>query len=205
VKIFVPLHIVAITAWSLPNAPDAYRTNPRLLKIKTGSVKETVQSSAEMLRNGFLLGNERYVKDSPLKFYLLVTGFWQYWDMFSPNPASVDVYATIFVNYADGTKKQYPYPRVYDLPIQQKFMKERWRKFFERAGTSDYRYLWQPFGQKVARDMYTDPKNPPVSVELHRHELVVAPPGAPVNTKYSDELFYTVYVDRAVLNREKGW
>lgn len=205
VKIFVPLHIIAITSWSLPNAPDVYRNDPSKLQIKTGSAKEAVQTTAEYLRNGFLLANEHYVKASPLQHYLLVTGFWQYWDMFSPNPASVDLYATIIVNYKDGEKKTYPYPRVYDLPIQQKFMKERWRKFFERASSSDYRFLWKPLGDSVAYAMYTDPKNPPVSVELHRHQLVIAPPGEPVNTEYSDEIYYTVYIDVAQLKKEKGW
>lgn len=205
IKVWLPLHIIAITAWSLPYAPAAYRGSPEKLKIKGDTFIAKVQSGAEVARNGFLYANERYVKDSPLKQYLLFTGFWQYWDMFSPNPASVDNYATIYVNYADKTRKKYPYPRIYELPLHQKFMKERWRKFFERAGTGEYNYLWKPLGLAVAADMFDDPNNPPVSVELHRHQLVIAPPGEKQETEYSDELFYTVYVDRAELKRRKGF
>jgi|ERR1044072_613571 hypothetical protein len=205
IKIWLPLHIIAITAWSLPYAPASYRDSPNKFKIKGNTLPQKMQSSAEMLRNGFLYGNEKYVKNSPLKQYLLFTGFWQYWDMFSPNPASVDNYATIVVNYANGAKKNYPYPRIYDLPLHEKFMKERWRKFFERAGTGEFSFLWKPFGNFVALSMFDDPKNPPVSVELHRHQLVIAPPGKPVNTEYSDELYYTVFIDQAELRRKKGF
>jgi hypothetical protein len=206
VKIFVPLHIVAITSWSLPNAPEQFTGDkPRAkLGIKTNSPVALVSSTAEYIRNEFLLGNQLYVKQSPFKFYLLTTGYWQYWDMFSPNPASIDQYSDAMVYYSDGTKKKYQYPRIFSMSLGQKFMMERWRKFFERAGSSQYRYLWPIFGQRVALMNFTDPNNPPVKIELHRHEMVIKPPGEPQNHDYTDELYWTYMVDVAALGKERG-
>jgi hypothetical protein len=205
VKIFVPLHILAITSWALPDPPQEYMgEHPKSLAIRTSSTTAFVQSSAEMLRNGFLVGNRNYLKMSPLRFYLLSTGFWQYWDMFSPNPASTDIWSDSVVTYADGSSKVYHYPRIYDLPIPQKFMKERWRKFFERAGNQGYQFLWPVFGQRVALLNYNDPKNPPVKVDLRRHSMAIAAPGKPEDTTYTEETYYRYVVDQEKLRQDKG-
>src|SRR4051812_8909092 len=92
VKAFVAFHVLAITAWTLPLAPKEYRSEggkpPKTpLDISTKSVPDFFTSVAEYGKYGLLLGNQKYLKDSPVQFYLLSTGFWQYWDMFSPNPA----------------------------------------------------------------------------------------------------------------------
>jgi hypothetical protein len=206
VKIFVPLHIIAITSWCMPETPREYKgSSPKVkLQIKTGSPGEFVSSLAEYLRTKLLIGNEVLLKDSPEKFYLLTTGFWQYWDMFAPNPSNVDVYADAMVYYKDGTTRPYQYPRIFTLSFGQKFLKERWRKFFERAGDSRYRYLWPAFGQRVALMCFDSPNNPPVRVELHRHEMVINPPGQPQNTAYSDELYYSWVVNQTQLRQDKG-
>jgi hypothetical protein len=207
VKIFVPFHIIAITSWSLPDAPAQYMGSPPKvpLQVKTSNPSAFVSSSAEYLRTEFLMGNELYVKTSPVKLYLLTTGFWQYWDMFSPNPASIDVYADEMVYYRDGTKRLFRYPRIHDLPIPQKFMKERWRKFFERAGNAQYRYLWPVFAQYIALMSFDDPRNPPVKIELHEHSMTVQPPGVFDDQRYKDELYYTYQVDQSQLRKDKGF
>ncbi|MFI5385168.1 MAG: hypothetical protein ACHQ50_03515 [Fimbriimonadales bacterium] len=203
VKIFVPLHIIAITSWALPNAPSKYDGDPpkEKLAIKTDSPGVFASSAAEYLRSEFLIGNTKFVKDSPLKFYLLSTGFWQYWDMFAPNPSDTDLYGDAVITYADGAKRRYQYPRIYLMPIGQKFMKERWRKFFERAGTSSYAYTWPVFAQRVALMNFDDPRDPPIAVELHRHQMRIQPPGAPENHDYTDVVYYTYRVDVARLRK----
>lgn len=207
VKIFVPLHIIAITAWSLPEPPSQYLGNPPAvsLKIETGTPRAFFTSSAEYVRNEFLIANHTYLKDSPIKLYLLTTGFWQYWDMFSPNPSSVDVYADAVVYYADGSTKKYQYPRMFEMSLGQKFLRERWRKFFERAGNDQYRYLWPVFGQCVALYNYEDPNNPPVKIDLHRHFMAIKPPGQPENREYTDEMYYTYFVNVDQLRKDKGF
>lgn len=205
VKVFVLLHIIAITSWSLPYAPSQYLGNPpkTTLRVRTDNPVAFFTTSAEYLRNEFLIGNQLYVKDSPLKFYLLSSGFWQYWDMFAPNPASIDVYGDAIITYMDGTKRRYAYPRIYSMPIPEKFMKERWRKFYERAGSSDFDYLWPIFAQHVAEMNFDNPKNPPIRVELHRHELEIKPPGVRQPTEYTDEVYFTWHVNRDALLEDK--
>lgn len=206
VKVFVPIHIVAITSWSLPNAPTKYASTPpqEKLAIKTDSLPALASSSAEYLRTEFLIGNSRFVKDSPLKVYLLSTGFWQFWDMFSPNPAFIDMYGDAVLTYSDGSRGRYQYPRMFRLSLGEKFMKERWRKFYERGGSDSYRYLWPTFAQRVALMNYDNPQNPPVMVQLHRHEMVIQPPGKPEKQDYTDELYFTYRVDQAKLRRDQG-
>lgn len=208
VKVFVPIHLIAITSWSLPYAPREFVGNPpqKRLSLRTDSFPELMQSAAELVRNEVLIGNQVYVKDSPLKFYLLGTGFWQYWDMFSPNPANVDLYCDAFVSYRDGSRKHYEYPRMFNLSLSRKFIKERWRKFFERVSDPRFRYLWNSFGRRIALESFDDPANPPTVVELHRRSLDINPPGVPPNRTYRDELFYTYRVsDLAGLRRDKGF
>jgi hypothetical protein len=208
VKIFVPLHIIAITSWAIPYAPSEYMGNPPRSRpeIRTGNPIQAVSSSAEYARNEFLIGNELYVKNSPLKLYLLATGFWQYWDMFAPNPANTDLYCDAMVYFRDGSARRYEYPRIFTLSLGQKFLKERWRKFFERAGSTGpkFAYLRPVFAQRIALMNYADPQNPPVRVELHRHQMVINAPGMPENHAYSDEMFFRWTVNQPQLRRDKG-
>jgi hypothetical protein len=171
IKIFVAIHIVAITSWSLPTSPK----NEKLGIDKTNA-KTVFQSTGRLISDGTLYLNDNYVKDSPLKFYLLFTGFWQYWDMFSPNPAGIDFYGTYTITYMNGSKQEYTFPRMYELPISKKYITERYRKFYERAHTEGDKWEWPIFAQRVALAHYTDKNNPPVSVALTRHWYTITYP-----------------------------
>jgi hypothetical protein len=151
VKLFVAFHVIAITSWSLPNSSPA---------IASGKVAPSTVSDWILYKNDILL------KPSVIKPYVLATGFWQSWDMFSPNPANEDIYADAEVFYKDGSVKHYQYPRMYELPLAEKYAKERYRKFFEHANTDEA--LWPYFAQRIA-DLNYNEKNPPVKVALHRH------------------------------------
>lgn len=192
IKVFVLLHIIAITSWSLPNAPSTDFAQLRqivahgdpsfapanasgLQKIRAAIVPR-LQAAGRIVSDGTLYENQVYVKDSPAKFYLLFTGFWQYWDMFSPNPASIDFYGTALVCYKDGTAKNYQFPRMYTMGIPKKYVSERYRKFYERAHTEDDSWIWPIFAQRVALINDYDPNNPPVKIVLTRHWYQIAPP-----------------------------
>ena len=184
VKIFVGLHIFAITAWCLPKPPDP---------ILNGTVPPRGS-------DWLLFGNYRYVKTfPPLIDYLMVTGFWQYWDMFAPNPASADFYADAIVTYRDGSTKIYNYPRIEKMPVGEKYVSERYRKFFERVRQDEFSYLWPAFGQVIAQKMDVDPKNPPVSVKIRRNWIDVQPPGTPQWKSYRGFIFFDYIVDQRAL------
>ena len=190
-KAFVLFHIFAITVWAIPEPPE---------NIRNGKVSP--QGS-----DYILLWNWNYLKTTTgpvtiqpiLSDYVLCTGFWQYWDMFAPNPASADFYGDGIVKYKDGTEKLWNYPRIEKMPIPEKFMMERYRKFFERVRLDDNAFLWATFAQRVAEEMDADPKNPPVNVRLRRNWIEVQPPDRTQWTKYNSYFFYDYTVDQVEL------
>ncbi len=184
VKALVGFHVLATTIWALPNPPQP---------VADGKVQPR---AAQWL----LFWNGKYLKaQSLVRSYLFVTGTWQYWDMFAPNPASMDWYCTAEVEYKDGTKRTVEYPRMFKLGIGEKYVKERFRKFFERAHDDGKPILWPSFGQAMARRATTDPKNPPVVVRLRRHWLQIEPPGKPQPTEYNSYEYYAYVVDQRLL------
>jgi hypothetical protein len=118
--------------------------------------------------------------------------------MFSPNPAQIDFWSDAEVIYRDGTRKHYQYPRIYLMPIPEKYPNERFRKFFERANDDNYPYLWPQFGLRIAY-LHDDPKNPPVKVRLTRHWRQVAPPGKPQPKDYNHYMYFEYTVDQGKL------
>ena len=200
VKAFVLWHLFCIIAWSLPNPPASKVTGEEAKKLRN-------------LPNRFLQTNSDYIKGNkfpemkahPVRNYMNATGFWQSWGMFSPNPANVDVWIDATVTFQDGSQARFPYPRMKTMPIWKKYFKERYRKFVENTHLESVQYKWPPIGARIAYLSYSDPKNPPVLVELHRHWKEILPPPEPPPEKYSDYLFYTHTVDLKKLRSDAGY
>lgn len=187
VKVLVALHLVAIASWSLPNPAPG---------VMNGKVPP---------RGNEVLLHQNYQKlklNPAVRKYLFVTGAWQYWDMFAPNPSSVDVWGDAIVVRKDGTRDTYQYPRIALMPIPQKYMMERYRKFFERVSTEEYSYLWPQFSRVIARKMNGDPANPPVKIILRRHRQPIPKLGEFVMPPYSNEEFFTYTVKSEDLSEE---
>ena len=189
---FVVFHVVAITIYALPKPSQA-----------------VLDGKIEPRGSDFLLKyNQQVFKESsPIYGYLFVTGMWQYWDMFAPDPAQTDMWCSADVEYLDGTKKPFAYPHIKDLSIPLKFISERHRKFLERAAQDNMAYFWPPFGQAIAYQAATDPNNPPVSVTLIRHFQPVARHDSknPQEPPYSTYAYYNYVVDQEKLYSDKGW
>lgn len=186
VKVLVALHVIAVTIWALPRPADS---------IMDGKVPPA--------GTGWLLyWNAKYLKElNPIKAYLLCTGNWQYWDMFAPDPAGIDWYCTATVTYRDGSVREILYPRMYSLSLPMKYVKERFRKFYERAHDEKNPRLFPVFAQAMALRAYDDRANPPMKVALFRHWLTVADPGQPQETAYHAYNYYTYAVDSEWLKR----
>ncbi|AIE83404.1 hypothetical protein OP10G_0036 [Fimbriimonas ginsengisoli Gsoil 348] len=188
IKAFVVFHLFCITVWATPAPQEAVRTG-----------------KAKPLGSDYLLvWNDRYLKTiQPLRTYLFVSGFWQYWDMFAPNPAQIDFWVDSEVIYRDGTKKYYLYPRMFLLPLPNKYAQERYRKYFERANDEGYTYLWPLFARRIAY-LNDNPKNPPVSVRLTRHWYQVMPPDKPQWKDYNKFMYYEYAVDQKELQKMRN-
>jgi len=183
VKLFVLFHIIAITSWAMPNPPSS---------VESGKMSPAGSQWVPYW-------NKKYLKTfPPLTDYLMITGFWQYWDMFAPDPAQSDTWGDAQVVFRDGSVKHYQYPRMFLLPIHLKHVKERYRKYFERANSDDYNYLWPQFALRIA-SQFDDPENPPVSVKLYRHWITIAPAGQPQPQEYNTYMYYQYVVDQKQL------
>jgi len=131
-------------------------------------------------------------------YYVESLGFWQYWDMFAPNPAQEDIWLDAIVVFQDGSEKTVRYPRIADMTIYDKYLNERYRKYAERIYSQPYTWKWPHIAHWFAAKAYTDKANPPVFVKLRRHFYRVLPPGNPVPTTYTTLEYYS-----AVINQEQ--
>ena len=189
---FVVYHVVAITTYALPKPSDLvldHKVEPR------GS-------------DSLLMLNYNECKQWAIFYgYLYPSGFWQYWDMFAPDPSQVDTWCDAEVKFLDGTKTTFQYPRMKDLSIPEKFIRERHRKFYERVNSEKSPYFWPPFAQAIAYQTATDPNSPPVQVTLIRHfqEIMRHDKPQPVEPPYKSYRYFTYVVDQHKLFADKGW
>jgi hypothetical protein len=63
--------------------------------------------------------------------YLLWSGLFQDWNMFSPMPKATNTYLQAVIIYKDGSTQMWDFPRMELLSLTQKYSKERYRKFVE--------------------------------------------------------------------------
>ncbi len=196
IKFFVAFHLFAITIYALPLPPEGVRSG-KLQPFGTDWI---------------LYLNWKFAKPFPLvQSYTFSTGFWQYWDMFGPDPVFKDQYCTSQVIYQNGKVADYQYPRMALLSIPDKFLLERYRKFYERAHDLDESeqsglkgYVRQRFAQRIAllNDKY--PGNPPVEVKLYFHEWEVPKPGGNLTPKYTSFKYFDYIVDQDQLAYDKA-
>ena len=194
VVFLVAFHVLAITIYALPKPMDA---------VMEGKVEPNIIQGA-------LAYNQKVIKESsPIYGYLLPTGFWQYWDMFAPDPAQTDYWSDAEVTYLLGQTKTFSYPHIKNLSLGQKFIYERHRKFYERVNmdTVQAAYLRATFAQSIAFQMADDPQNPPVKVVVTTHFLPVPRHDKPVAAEppYSKILLIAYVVDQHKLFADKGW
>ncbi len=191
VKALWVFHVVMISLWSLPHAPPA---------VLAGRSTGTPVDMALKL-------SDKGVREGPLKYYLMSTGLWQYWDMFAPDPLRLDYYVDAVVRYEDGTLREAKFPRLADMPVLSRYAKERYRKYIERVQGDEAYFLQPELAQWIALQNFDDPKNPPVGVNIRRHSRRIPAPPEPVNPnrRFNEEVIYPSMVDQVRLYKAKGW
>jgi len=188
VKAFVVFHIIAITIWALPNPPEGYANGDLKLGIDPNSPGGIPGSLSRLITDAPMVWKANYGRDAFFKYYTLSTGFWQYWDMFAPNPIGYDVYCTADVRFADDTYITYKYPRMYDLDVFRKYLGERYRKFFERVNGMPF--TWSYFVRHIADLCEAKYHKKVLGVKLWSHQFLTPPPDQPFDVKYTDRDFF---------------
>lgn len=216
VKWLVAFHVFAITAWSLPTPAPALANGTLKPRIHATSVSAFARSLIPYIHDQILLfayhiKHPSEIDPAPMRItgqvtrgYVLGTGMWQYWDMFAPNPSTLDFWVDAEVEFQDGTKRIHAYPRMANLSIPMKYVQERFRKFLERAHAEDYQYAWPQFAQRIALSEFDDPSNPPVKVTLRRHFREILPPDQKTPSTYTDYAYYEHFVNLSALRADAG-
>ena len=192
IKIGVAFHVLTCTIWALPKPSE---------KVLRNEVQAAGTDSLLKFNHLVLKENRAVIG------YLLPTGFWQYWDMFAPDPSQTDFWGDAEVIYFDGTRTTYQYPRMFLESIPKKYVQERFRKFYERAHLESNAFQWPVFAQRIALLNAVDSKNPPIKIVLRRHWQDVirhdAKPGT-TQSPYNSYAYYTHVVDQQLLRQDLG-
>ena len=110
-----------------------------------------------------------------MQSYVVEIGIWHSWDMFSPDPLSLNFNVVAEITFKDGTIKHWELPRMEKLGLWERFQKERFRKWRERVRLDAYQAIWPDTCRWIAR-MHNNPTNPPAFVSLTRHWGAIPPP-----------------------------
>ena len=192
IKALVVAYMAMIVSWTLPDPPPAVRDG-------------RVQPSAAQWPDALLKANFDFKRKNEARHVISALGLWQYWDMFAPNPATLDLWFDAIVTFEDGSTRIQPYPRVKTMPIPEKYFKERYRKFTERVNDEvKDTWKWPTFAQRMALLAYRETGKRPVEVQLRRHWRRIPPPDKPLPTQYNEYIFYKHIVDQAKLTRDAG-
>jgi len=126
---------------------------------------------------------------------VLALGVWQSWDLFAPDPRTMQVRMDATVTLRDGATRNWVFFQSEGLGPIARLRQERYRKWaHDNVRLDEKPELWAPTALFIARQ-FADERNPPVRVELHRHWADMLPPpksGLP-ERRETDWQQYTFY------------
>jgi hypothetical protein len=108
--------------------------------------------------------------------YFLWSGLFQSWNAFAPAPKALNSYVEAVVIYKDGRILNWKFPRMEQMSLDQRYFKERYRKFIENLKEDSNVALWPDAARYVAR-LNNNSSNPPEIIMLIRHWSDIVPPG----------------------------
>jgi hypothetical protein len=109
--------------------------------------------------------------------YFRWSGLFQSWDTFAPAPWAMNSYVEATIIYKDGSRKTWVFPRMEQLGLTERYVKERYRKFEEGVQRDENDALWPDIARHIAR-MNNSPEHPVKTIILiQRWSLIVLRPG----------------------------
>jgi hypothetical protein len=126
--------------------------------------------------------------------YMVWSGLFQTWDMFAPDPKSINSYMRAVVITQDRHIKVWNFPRMEELSFGERYRKERYRKFAEALPEKE-EALWPDVAAHVAR-LFNSQNDPPYKVLLIQFRADIRP-GANESSEpvYKPNAFYEGYVE----------
>jgi hypothetical protein len=118
--------------------------------------------------------------------YFLWAGLFQTWDMFAPIPWVSNSYVEAVIIYKDGSRKTWSFPRMEQLSLTDRYLKERYRKFSEVLQIEDNDALWPDVARHIAR-LNSTPSNPAKTIILIRKWSLIVPRVDAVRADGSDQ------------------
>jgi hypothetical protein len=106
--------------------------------------------------------------------YMLWTGLFQSWDMFSPLPKAANTFLDATIIYKDGTRSTWTFPRMNLLGLGQRYEKERYRKFEDSLTLEQNDALLPDVARYLAR-LNNTPSHPVKTVILIQHWSFIVP------------------------------
>ncbi|MGC2398914.1 MAG: hypothetical protein WA510_03995 [Acidobacteriaceae bacterium] len=125
--------------------------------------------------------------------YMRWSGLFQSWDMFAPEPQSVDSYLKAVVITRDHHIKVWSFPRMEELSLFQKFRKERYRKFAEVLPQPQFAPLWPDVASHVAR-FFNSPADPPEKILLIQFQTKIGADSREPEPTARPNVFYDDYL-----------
>ncbi|MCG9894045.1 MAG: hypothetical protein MH204_01040 [Fimbriimonadaceae bacterium] len=159
-KAFLFWHMACALLWSAPQPPPA---------LVNGQVPFSLGSLVQHPLDWLLAGAAglRNSSWSPVRHYMSFTGLWQAWDMFAPNPASIETWFRAEVTTVGGKTYEADYPRMAEMNLIDRFMKERYRKYTERVRGEEHAGRHPSLARFLVRRAGLTPGDPPSRIVLY--------------------------------------
>lgn len=200
VKTWVILHGLVTLMYCIPFAPPAYKPLVDGKPIDPNITRPTIIDWVNITNDKII-----HSPSSPLYWYIIWPGYWQFWDMFSPNPSPRDYHLDFVVTYEDGTNETIAWPRMAKMSIVEKFFNERYRKFSERIRSPQENFLWAPVLNKVAADAYRrNGGKMPKRMMMREIYYDLPPYGQPITWEYKTHVVCDLLIDANEVKKVHG-
>ncbi len=127
--------------------------------------------------------------------YMQWSGLAQGWNLFAPNPLSLNSRAEAEITYRDGQTELWKFPRPQDFGYIKRYTMEREHKFsFDSLQNDRFVILRPDAARYIARLNNTKTDNPPVTVTLVGYRSQIAPPGSGLPEPWKRRVLFTYSV-----------